>query len=286
MSCSLKEGKEHESRWQHLQPNVRTDSKIWWDQNPTGATVTTKWGALVLSGIDMSPLLCTNYKFFTVFHRLYSKTQQWFNSLFLSGYQGILEGLEVISIGVPHPEFLMFQPNMLEHVGNDATSTGVCYDHRPRALRTPLPGSRHRLDCVWPVGPHSKLNWARELCTSCTQLAQNVSKILHIWCVQSLYNHCKKVSVLAPPANAYEPTNTIAEIATAAVSSCQHLGAYLGYGMQCRSLSNDVAQLSEVLQSVVCCLGDHPIGCHKSWWKNPMAAGSKGKNMKNTTYPR
>ena len=127
-------------------------------------------------GIDMSPLLCTNYKFFTVFHRLYSKTQQWFNSLFLSGYQGILEGLDVISIGVSHPEFLMFQPNMLEHVGNDVTSRGVCYDHRPRALRTPLPGSRHRLDCVWPVGPHSKLNWARELCTSCTQLAQNVSK--------------------------------------------------------------------------------------------------------------
>ena len=161
-------------------------------------------------GIDMPPLLCTNYKFFTVFHRLYSKTQQWFNSLFLSGYQGILEGLDVISIGVSHPEFLMFQPNMLEHVGNDATSRGVCYDNRPRALRTPLPGSRHRLDCVWPVGPLSKLNWARELCTSCTQLAQNVSKILHI-CVQSL----QKVSVLAPQAHVYEPTNTIAEIATA-----------------------------------------------------------------------
>ena len=62
----------------------------------------------------MPPLLCTNYKFFTVFHRLYSKTQQWFNSLFLSGYQGILGGLDVISIGVSHPEFLMFQPNMLE----------------------------------------------------------------------------------------------------------------------------------------------------------------------------
>ena len=46
----------------------------------------------------------------------------------------------------------------------------------------------------------------------------------------------------------------------------QQTGAYLGYGMQCRSLSNDVAQFSEVLQSVVCCLGSYPndpIGCHK-----------------------